>query len=192
MQRPEGLDALSWLYPACPPVAPVLPGSSNDTLRCAPLPALPGALSAAGLEPATYGRSVQLSFTRTEHAAGLEPATYRRSVQLSSTQTSRETAGRRPSRACWTCLPVNSSRRTPDGALGRRATAHSLFSWRWGAPHTRIDGAGNRVCLVSTSYAVPPEARGLQRWNCPGHRPAPSAVSSHTRLLLRPYRGRRR
>lgn len=58
--------------------------------------------------------------------AGLEPATYRLSFQLRSTQTSR-----------------NSSTLAPDGALGSVAAARSLFSWRWGAPHTRIEGAGN-------------------------------------------------
>jgi len=74
-----------------------------------------------------------LSSTRTESAAGLEPAAYRRSVQLSFTQT-------------------NSSRRTPDGALGRRATADGLFFGGAGlrTPALMARGTGFASCRLRT------------------------------------------
>ena len=67
--------------------------------------------SAAGLEPATYGRSIQLSSTRTESVAGLEPATYRRSLQLSFTQTSHSLLSVNQCRARFPGMDARDSRR---------------------------------------------------------------------------------
>lgn len=78
-------------------------------------------MPAAGLEPATYGCSIQLSFTRTESAAGLEPAAYRRSIQLSSTQTKIKV---RVSPRCRTVLAGNPRR----GAFGPPLGA-ALVGW---------------------------------------------------------------
>lgn len=45
---------------------------------------------------------------------------------------------------------------------GRPRTVHSLGDAGLRTP--ALMARGNLVCLVSTPYAVPPEARGLQRW----------------------------
>lgn len=53
------------------------------------------------------------------------------------------------------------------------ATADSLFFGGAGLRTPALTARGTFLCLVSTSYAVPPEARGLQRWNVSATGPPP-------------------
>lgn len=189
------------LYPAAgarlpahgePDAVPVLGGRRYSTLPRASRPPRPGRAartklaSAAGLEPATYGRSVQLSFTWTESTAGLEPATYRRSFQLSSTQTLKvsteiEAPGVPPGSALL-------SRRGFRSALLYLFGRYKHLNGRPSPTVEMVLGAGlepARMRLAGTSPCLRySESHGAERYNSGSSQRASAGVSSRGQTWL--------